>query len=122
MAEAILYAVANGCRVVNMSFGDAAFSYLLRDAIQYGVSQGVLFVASAGNSGTATLNYPAAFEETVSVGATAPGGGLAGFSNYGSTTDLVAPAVRSSPRRSAMNMVPRTAPLFPPRWYAPPWA
>ena len=91
VAEAILYAVANGCRVVNMSFGDAAFSYLLRDAIQYGASQGVLFVASAGNSGTAALNYPAAFDETVSVGATESGGGLAGFSNYGSTIDLVAP-------------------------------
>ncbi len=91
VAEAILYAIDNGCKVINMSFGDVAFSFLLRDAIQYGVSQGVLFVASAGNSGTSEPNYPAAFDETISVGATTEDNGLAGFSNYGSTISLVAP-------------------------------
>ncbi len=93
VAEAILYAIDNGCKVVNMSFGDNAFSYLLRDAIQYGVGQGVIFVASAGNSGNASLNYPAAFDETISVGATDSANKLAGFSNYGSKINLVAPGV-----------------------------
>lgn len=93
VAEAILYAIDNGCKVVNMSFGDNAVSYLLRDAIQYGVSQGVIFVASAGNSGSASLNYPAAFDETISVGATDSANKLAGFSNYGSKINLVAPGV-----------------------------
>lgn len=93
VAEAILYAIDNGCQVVNMSFGDNAVSYLLRDAIQYGVSEGVIFVASAGNSGNASLNYPAAFDETISVGATDSINKLAGFSNYGSKINLVAPGV-----------------------------
>lgn len=93
VAEAIIYAIDNGCQVVNMSFGDNAVSYLLRDAIQYGVSQGVIFVASAGNSGNASLNYPAAFDETISVGATDSANRLAGFSNYGSKINLVAPGL-----------------------------
>lgn len=91
VAEAILYAIANGCKVVNMSFGDVAVSYLLKDAIQYGASQGLIFVASAGNSGNAALNYPAAYDETLSVGATDSTNRLAGFSNYGSKINLVAP-------------------------------
>lgn len=91
VAEAILYAIDNGCRIVNMSFGDLAFSYLLRDAIRWGVQQGVIFVASSGNGGSTDVNYPAGFEETLSVGATVQGGQLAGFSNYGATLDLVAP-------------------------------
>ena len=91
VAEAILYAVENGCQVVNMSFGDRAFSHLLQQVIRFGSRRGVVFVAAAGNSGNARLHYPAAFSETISVGATEPGGGLAGFSTFGSTLDLVAP-------------------------------
>ena len=64
VAEAIIYAVENGCKIVNMSFGDVAVSFLLQDAIAYGASLGVLFVASAGNSSSSTANYPAAFDET----------------------------------------------------------
>lgn len=91
IAEAILYAVENGCKVVNMSFGDAAVSFLLRDVIRYGRGKGVLFVAAAGNSGDQTPNYPAALDETIAVGAIDSTGQLAGFSNYGSHINLVAP-------------------------------
>ena len=91
VAEAIIYAVDNGCKIVNMSFGDVAYSYLLRDAISYGVSRGVLFVASAGNSATSTPNYPAAFTETISVSATDSSNSLAPFSNYGNTISVTAP-------------------------------
>ena len=91
VAEAIIYAVDNGCKIVNMSFGDVAYSYLLRDAISYGVSRGVIFVASAGNSATSTPNYPAAFTETISVSATDSSNSLAPFSNYGNTISVAAP-------------------------------
>ncbi|NIV72641.1 MAG: S8 family serine peptidase, partial [Calditrichae bacterium] len=66
---------------------------LLRDAIQYGVSRGLIFVSSAGNSGNTTLNYPAAFDQTISVGATNSQNSLASFSSYGSTINLVAPGL-----------------------------
>jgi subtilisin family serine protease len=91
VAEAILYAVQNGCKIINMSFGDIVFSHLLKEAVDYGTSQGVLFVASAGNSGTDILQYPAAYDNTISVGATDINNNIAGFSNYGSKIDLVAP-------------------------------
>ena len=91
VAEAIIYAVDNGCKIVNMSFGDVAYSYLLRDAISYGVSRGVIFVASAGNSASSMPNYPAAFTETISVSATDSSNSLAPFSNYGNTISIAAP-------------------------------
>ncbi len=91
VAEAIVYAVQNGCKVVNMSFGDVAQSYLIRDAIQYGEANGVVFVSSSGNAGNATLNYPAAYDAPISVGSINNSGQLSSFSSYGSKLDLVAP-------------------------------
>ncbi len=91
IAEAIVYAVQNGCKIVNMSFGDVVYSHLIKDAVVYGTSQGVLFVASAGNSGNAVLNYPASYDETISVGAANALNNLAPFSSFGSKIDLVAP-------------------------------
>ncbi len=91
IAEAILYAVDNGCRIVNMSFGDVAYSHLIKDAVDYGTSRGVLFVASAGNAGNFQLQFPAAYDNTISVGATDSLNNLAGFSSYGAKVDLTAP-------------------------------
>ncbi len=91
VAEAIIYAVQNGCKIINMSFGDVVFSYLLKEAVDYGYQNGVLFVASAGNSGNNTLQYPASYDETISVGATDINNNLASFSSFGSKIDLVAP-------------------------------
>lgn len=93
VAEAILYAVHNGCRIINLSFGDIAFSYLLRDVIRYARQNGVLIVAAAGNSGNTVPNYPASYPETISVGATNEDDLLAPFSSYGNTLNLVAPGV-----------------------------
>ncbi len=91
VAEAILYAVNNGARIINMSFGDVAFSYLLKEAVDFGYSRGVLFVASAGNSGTSSLQFPAGYDQTISVGASDIQGQLTSFSSFGSKQDLVAP-------------------------------
>lgn len=90
-ASAILYAIANGARVINMSFGDVFVSRLLEDIIKYAYRQGVVLVASAGNSSTDEIHYPSGFAETISVGATDDNDLLAGFSNFGATVDLVAP-------------------------------
>ncbi len=93
VAEAIVYAVDNGAKIINMSFGDVAFSYLLRDVIRYGVENGVLFVASAGNDGNDVFQFPAAYDETIAVGATDFQNNLAAFSSYGIKVDLVAPGM-----------------------------
>ncbi len=91
VARALAYAVANGVRVVNMSFGDVVYSRVLRDVIRWAYARGVVMIASAGNSQSTALHYPSAYDETISVSATASNDIIAGFSNYGQTIDIAAP-------------------------------
>ena len=93
VASAIVYAVDNGARVINMSFGDDYASPLLRDVIRYAADANCILVASAGNSGSADIHYPSGYSNTISVGATNDNDQRAGFSNYGTTIDMVAPGV-----------------------------
>jgi len=90
-AAAILYAVQMGAKVINMSWGDYTFSYVLRDVIRYAYSQNVVLVASSGNNGSNQLHYPSGYDEVISVGASNENDGRASFSVYGSTLDLLAP-------------------------------
>jgi hypothetical protein len=91
VAAAILYAVVMGAKVINMSFGDNAFSYVLRDVIRYAYSQNVVLIASAGNSGSSAPHYPSGYSEVICVGNSTDQDFIAGTSNFGSTIDLVAP-------------------------------
>jgi subtilisin family serine protease len=91
VAAAIVYAVIIGVKVVNMSFGDNAFSLVLKDVIEYAYSQGLVLVGSSGNSGSADPHYPSGYSEVISVGNSTVEDFVAGNSNYGSTLDLVAP-------------------------------
>jgi subtilisin family serine protease len=93
VASAIVYAVQNGARVINMSFGDVVVSPVLRDVIRFAHARGAVLVASSGNSATDKPHYPSGFAETISVGATSKTDQLAGFSNYGATIDVVAPGL-----------------------------
>ncbi len=94
---AIQYAVAEGAKVINASWGGTGYSQALCDAISQAGDAGVTFVAAAGNSGTdndATPLWPANCPSSslISVAATTPGDGLASFSNYGPTqVDVGAP-------------------------------
>jgi subtilisin len=60
-----------GANVVNMSFGTDKDVSLIRDAIGYASSKGVLLVAAAGNDGPFpdSIDYPAAYASVVAVGA-----------------------------------------------------
>ncbi|MCW9064921.1 MAG: S8 family serine peptidase, partial [Ignavibacteriaceae bacterium] len=91
VAAAILYAVQIGVKVINMSFGDNAFSLVLRDVIKYAFDRGVVLVGSSGNSGSTDPHYPSGYSEVISVGNSTMDDYVAGNSNYGSTLDLVAP-------------------------------
>lgn len=94
VAAAILYAVESGAKVINMSFGDNSFSLVLRDVIRYAYSQGVVLVASAGNSGSSAPHYPSGYSEVIAVGNSTIDDFVAGNSNFGSTIDLVAPGTQ----------------------------
>ncbi len=91
VAAAILYAVKIGSEVINMSFGDNSFSFVLRDVIRYAYSQNVVMVASSGNSGSSEPHYPSGYSEVICVGNSTDQDFVAPNSNWGSTIDLVAP-------------------------------
>lgn len=93
VASAILYALDNGARIVNMSFGDTQVSPMLEDVINYASGNGLLLVAAAGNSGNAGIIYPAAFSQTLCVGACDQNDQRASFSSYGTSLDLIAPGM-----------------------------
>ncbi len=93
VSSAILYAVDNGVDVLNMSFGDGSFSYVLKDVVEYAYSQGLTMVGSSGNSGSSKPHYPSGYPEVISVGMSSESDYVSGLSNFGSTIDLVAPGV-----------------------------
>ncbi|MBK7377640.1 MAG: S8 family serine peptidase [Ignavibacteriales bacterium] len=91
VAAAILYAVQAGVKIINMSFGDNSFSFVLKDVIQFAYSQNVVLVGSAGNSGSPDPHYPSGYSEVIAVGNSTQEDFVSSNSNYGSTIDLVAP-------------------------------
>jgi subtilisin family serine protease len=80
--------------IINLSFGGYTLENpaALEWAIRRLQARGVVVVASAGNDGTCIPQFPAAFEDVVSVGALGPSG-PAPFSNYGSWVRACAPGV-----------------------------
>ena len=95
-ARAIHWAVDNGARVINMSFGGVrdprdpngdTYSPLEAAAVRYAVSQGVLVVAAVGNADNAPTEpwgyagYPAALPHVLGVSAIARDGTVPNFSN-----------------------------------------
>ena len=79
------------CNVINMSFGAPEDVDILHQAVQYAAGKGVIVVASAGNEGTRTLYYPAAYEETIGVGAVDANRRVASFSQQNNSVFVVAP-------------------------------
>lgn len=102
IAAAIDFAIANGARIINASFGADRSSSTERDAIQRAAAAGVLVVAAACNKGADNdINdaqqqpcYPASYDlpNVISVAATDNADGMMAESNYGATSvDLGAP-------------------------------
>jgi subtilisin family serine protease len=93
IARAIRYAVDRGAQVINMSFGLAVDTAVLRNAIAYAQSKKVILTASAGNDNTSLLQYPAAYPGVLSTAATNLLDVKAPFSNYGPQVYVDAPGV-----------------------------
>jgi thermitase len=71
-AKAIIWAADHRADVINLSFGGAAGSSTLADAITYARSKGAVVVGAAGNFGSQSLFYPAAYPGVISVASTDP--------------------------------------------------
>ncbi len=98
VVDALDYAIASNVSVINCSFGTAANSQALSDAIARTASAGILVVTSSGNNGQDLQNspqYPASYtlNNLITVGATTNLDDLAPFSNYGAAVHVGAPGV-----------------------------
>ena len=113
IANGIFYAVNNGARVINMSFGKeySPERYWVDSAIRYAAKKDVLIIHSAGNDAEnldTIPSYPMPYSEfynntadnIITVGASSSegygsGSIIADFSNYGQlTVDVLAPGVK----------------------------
>ena len=94
VANCITWTASQGVDVISMSLGGGE-SETLRRAVQnaHAGGSGPLMVAAAGNDGDATLNYPAAYPEVVSVAATDDRDQRASFSNANNDVEIAAPGV-----------------------------
>ena len=84
---------AHPADVINMSLGGGGACWsTLQDAISQARAAGTVVVTAAGNSFRDAANFtPANCNDTVTVAATGRVGGLANYSNFGSTIDIAAP-------------------------------
>ena len=92
--KGIYWCIDNDIDIINMSFGTNTESEILRTVIKEVDDKGILIVAAAGNQGEdvgSTVEYPAAYEEVVAVGATTPQGTTSEISSVGEEIDLMAP-------------------------------
>jgi subtilisin family serine protease len=97
IAAAIVRATDAGARVINLSLGSPAGVQALADAVAYAEQKGALVVAAAGNSGTATPFYPAAYPGVISVAGADTGNHLYPWSNYGQSVVLAGPGCNVAP-------------------------
>lgn len=88
---AIYYAANNGAKVINLSLGGPSYSSSQNSAIQYAHSKGCVIIAAAGNDGDSTVNYPAGYDNVISVGSIDRNNNRSSFSNYNSSIDICAP-------------------------------
>jgi hypothetical protein len=91
IAKAIVYAVMNGAKVLNFSFGDDYPSPIVYDAIKFAYSMGTVMFASSGNNGWYQPHFPSDHPEVISVGASNDAKSRWSLSNYGSFLDIIAP-------------------------------
>ena len=91
VAEAILAAVEDGCRVINLSMVMAMDHEALGQAIQYARDHNVMVIAAAGNDDFAYEKYPASHDYTIAVAAVDSLQALADFSCFGTHIDVCAP-------------------------------
>ena len=94
ISRAIFYAVDQGARVINISYGGAQPSRIEQRAIDYAVSNNVLVIVAAGNKSSDASKYAlASCRGVLTVAGTTVEDTRAPFSNWGQTVDLSAPAM-----------------------------
>ena len=89
VVAAIDWAIEQDVDIINISFGTTVDSEEIHAAIRRAYDAGILIVAAAGNNGV--VEYPAAYDEVVAVGAVDAKGERTEGSAVGDELELVAP-------------------------------
>ncbi|MBK7142994.1 MAG: S8 family serine peptidase [bacterium] len=94
IADAVLQAVTDSCRIISLSLGMVGFHDALDEALKLAHQNNVLVVTSAGNDSTdlgSIFPFPAERTYCLAIAAVDSAGLKADFSNYGTKVDLCAP-------------------------------
>jgi thermitase len=96
IAACIRWVHDRGARVISMSLGgppSETIAAAAKSAFARGGRSGSLLVAAAGNDGDATLSFPAALPQVVSVAAIGPDDQVAPFSNENADVEVAAAGI-----------------------------
>jgi subtilisin family serine protease len=92
--EGIIYAVDNGARVINCSWGGPGYSQYEQDVVNYATAEGTLIVAAAGNDyHSAEFFTPAYYDNVLSVAATDQNDNATDFTNVNYNISVSAPGL-----------------------------
>jgi subtilisin family serine protease len=91
LAQGLAVCARSGARVASMSLHIDKHSPTVERAAKAAQSAGLLLVAAAGNDGSASVRYPAAYPGVLAVGSVSPDAATSPFSNRGPRLDLLAP-------------------------------
>jgi subtilisin family serine protease len=89
--EGVDYAISAGAEIISMSWGGSGSSLTGQRIISTAALNGIVLLAAAGNNGDSIPLYPAAYSETICVGATNMADEKSSYSNFGSYIDVMAP-------------------------------
>ena len=97
VTDGINYAIEQDVDIINLSLGGSGNDPSVKSIINTATSKGILVFASSGNYASDndpnndSVLYPAAYSNTVAVGAVGRNNKRSSYSNYGENLDLVAP-------------------------------
>lgn len=92
--EAIIYALNQGCKIINLSWGGEVYSQYEQDIINYAVlDRDAVIVAAAGNSKKKVNIYPASYANVLSVGGSDRNDNKYKDYSWSHHVDLLAPSV-----------------------------
>ena len=93
--EAIVYAVEQGAKVINLSWGDAGeYSQFEQDIINYAaIDFDAVIIAAAGNTNEHLAFYPASYENVLSIGSTNSSDQKTDWGTISEYIDLSAPGI-----------------------------
>ncbi len=89
-AQGILYAINNGAKIINTSWGSSSYLAL---SVTSALDAGTLIVTAAGNDNNDEASYLGSRAGVIAVAATDQNDTRATFSNYGSWVEIAAPGV-----------------------------